>query len=464
MSDSRRLTWIDLLLALLILGVAGGVRGWYLVMLAGGGDGARDAVWQVQQPADQWHGQINVLDRLISNIKERGPLAGFRSPAPLADGEEVTAHLAPAYPIARAYLELAAGWIGYGDKPAVVVRWAQVGLGALTAMLYFLIARRAFASVVVGLLAGLGTAFYPLWIFNVAELQDGVFVTFLVALALHLAVKSGLEAGALSSLFLGLVLAALCLTRASLIPFAVVLLMWFMLRSRELSQGWLCALVAFFGFCSGLSSWLVRNFQELEEPLPIVSTAWWHLWVGNNPLTTGGPANADMKALLAEEQAELAKTPQAQRYEKLAHRVKDEVWASPSQTLVRRGKALLFFMFGTKSPNRNTIIERGGGPEIELWVKNFIMGSLVGLWPLALLGWRWSYGWKRASAPLALAIYWIPLPYFLSHAEHLHGPRLPLDGAFICLAALALGCLIPFLGRRLLAGEEALRSEETTTD
>lgn len=461
MFDSRRLTWLDILLALFILGVAGGVRGWYLVMFAAGGECSGDAVWQIQQPANLWQGETNVLERLVSNIKERGPLAGFRCPAPLADGEEVTAHVAPGYPISRAYLELAAGWIGYGEKPAVVVRWVQVGLGALTAMLYYLIARRAFASVVVGLLAGLGTAFYPLWIINVAELADGVLVTFLVALTLHLAVKSGLESGALSSLLLGLMLAALCLTRASLLPFAVALLMWFMLRSRELSQGWLCALVAFFGFFSGLSSWLVRNFQELETPLPIVSTAWWHLWVGNNPLTTGGPADPAMKALLSDDQAELAKTPQGQRYQKLAHRVKDEVLASPSQALVRRGKALLFFMFGTKSPNRNTIIERGGGPEIELWVKNLIMGSLVGLWPLTLLGWRWSYGWKRAAAPLALAIYWIPLPYILSHAEHLHGPRLPLDGAFICLAALAVGCLIPFLGQRLLAGEEGLRTEET---
>lgn len=460
MPVSRRLDWLDLMLALLILAAAGGVRGWYLVTFANGGDAATFAVWQTQQLPEPYQGEVTELDRLVANIKEQGPLAGFRSTAPLSAGEELTAHVAPGYPYFRAYLEIAANWIGYGDKPAVVVRWAQVGLGALTAMLYFLIARRAFASVVVGLLAGLGTAFYPFWVVNVAELQDGVLATFLVALVLNLAVKSGQKAGALSSLLLGLALAATCLTRASFLPFAAVLLMWFMLRSRALPQGWLCALVAFFGFISGQSWWLVRDFQELKAPMPLVSSAWWHVWVGNNALSNGGPVSRDMKTLLADRQADLAGTPQAHRYAKLAESVKDEVLNEPSQTLVRRGKALLFFMFGTKSPNRNTIIEKGNGPEIESWVKNAIMGSLVGLLPLALLGWRWSYGWKRAAAPIALAVYWLPVPYFLTHAENLHGPRLPLDGALICLAALAVGCLIPVLGRPLLQGESAAAEGE----
>jgi len=460
MAVSRRLDWLDMMLALLILALAGGVRGWYLVTFAQGGDVAAFAVWQTQQPPERYQGDLTELDRLVANIKEHGPLAGFRCPAPLSAGEELTAHIAPGYPYFRAYLEIAANWIGYGDKPAVVVRWVQVGLGAFTAMLYFLIARRAFASVVVGLLAGLGAAFYPFWVINVAELQDGVLATFLIALVLDLAITAGQKAGALSSLLLGLVLAAACLTRASFLPFAAVLLMWFMLRSRSLPQGWLCALVAFFGFLSGQSWWLVRDFQELKAPMPLVSSAWWHVWVGNNPLSYGGPATRDMKTLLADREADLAGTPQAHRYAKLAESVKSEIFNEPSQTLVRRGKALLYYLFGTKSPNRNTIIEKGNGPEIEPWVKNVIMGSLVGLLPLALLGWRWSYGWKQASAPIALAIYWLPLPYFLTHAEHLHGPRLPLDGALICLAALAVGCLLPVVGRPLLEGESAVSTSE----
>ncbi|HMP61285.1 MAG TPA: glycosyltransferase family 39 protein [Gemmatales bacterium] len=456
MSVARRLGWLDLLLALLVLGAAGGLRGWYLITFAEGGEAGLHNVWQVQQPSEPASAEQTVLDRLVANIKEQGPLSGFRAQAPLAAAEEVTGHIAPAYPLFRAYTEMAAGWVGYAEKPAVVVRWVQVGLGALTALLYFLLARHAFASVVVGLLAGLGTALHPFWVINVAEMQDGVLATFFIALALYLAVRAGLKAGALTSLLLGLALALCCLTRGSLMPFSIVVLLWFMWRSRSLAQGWLCALVAFFGFLSGLSTWLVRDFQELGAPVPVVTTTWWHVWVGNNPQTTGGPATPEMLALLADRQADLAQTPQAQRYAKLADLVKHEVLEEPSQTLVRRGRAALYFLFGTKNPNRNTILDKAGGPEIEPWVKNTLMGVLVGLLPLAILGWRWSYGWKRASAPLALAVYWLPLPFLLTHAEHLHGPRLPLDGVLICLAALAVACLTPGIGGPLLRGEDAL--------
>ena len=71
---------------------------------------------------------------------------------------------------------------------------------------------------------------------------------------------------------------------------------------------------------------------------------------------------------------------------------------------------------------------------------------------LGLLGWRWSYGWRAESMPAALAMIWIPLPYILSHAEALSGPRLPLDGVLLCYTAFAFLCLVPGVGRRLLAG------------
>jgi hypothetical protein len=39
------------------------------------------------------------------------------------------------------------------------------------------------------------------------------------------------------------------------------------------------------------------------------------------------------------------------------------------------------------------------------------------------------------------------LPYLLSHAESLAGPRLPLDGVLLCFAAYALACCVPRLVR-----------------
>jgi hypothetical protein len=84
---------------------------------------------------------------------------------------------------------------------------------------------------------------------------------------------------------------------------------------------------------------------------------------------------------------------------------------------------------------------------------------LAGMLVLALVGWRWSYAWRWESFPLALAAFWVPLPYVLGHAEALSGPRMPLDGVLLCFAALALVGLLPTSGP-LLNPEKAGPTEE----
>ena len=54
-------------------------------------------------------------------------------------------------------------------------------------------------------------------------------------------------------------------------------------------------------------------------------------------------------------------------------------------------------------------------------------------------------GLSLAASAEILAVLFVPLPYLLSHAEHLSGPRLPLDGVLLCYAAFALVSLIPGL-------------------
>jgi hypothetical protein len=78
--------------------------------------------------------------------------------------------------------------------------------------------------------------------------------------------------------------------------------------------------------------------------------------------------------------------------------------------------------------------------------------ALLVLLLLGVLGWRWSYAYRHESMPAALAAVWVPLPYLLSHAEALSGPRLPLDGVLLCCAAFAVACLLPGVGRGLLHG------------
>jgi len=71
---------------------------------------------------------------------------------------------------------------------------------------------------------------------------------------------------------------------------------------------------------------------------------------------------------------------------------------------------------------------------------------------LGLVGWGWTYAWRHEAFPSALALFWFPLPYILAHAEHLSGPRLPLDGLLLCYGAFALVYLIPGYGSGLRDG------------
>ena len=206
---------------------------------------------------------------------------------PLADHEELTAHVSPGYPL---LLGLLASVL---DAPTLepVVRWVQAALGALTAGLYFLFARRAFHSLYVATLAGLFCALHPFWIIDVGRFggRDArlVFVG-VQPVSRGARHPDGRPAG---GLLYGLTLAALALVRAACLPFAFLAVAWYLLRSRHVTRGWLCALLAFLGFVNGLVPWTVRNWQLFNEPVPIVNSAYYHLWIGNNLRATGGPVS-----------------------------------------------------------------------------------------------------------------------------------------------------------------------------
>jgi hypothetical protein len=66
--------------------------------------------------------------------------------------------------------------------------------------------------------------------------------------------------------------------------------------------------------------------------------------------------------------------------------------------------------------------------------------------------WRWTLPWRVQAMPSSLALFCIPLPYMLGHAEWLHGPRLPMDGILLTCAAFVLACLWPATAKGLLDG------------
>ena len=454
MTEVRRFGLVDVLLLLLVLASAAGTRASYLVVCAENGTNA--GPWRVQDDPPQ------ELLSLALNLKERN---WFGSEAPLAAAhqQELTAHTAPAYP----WLLSLVARLPVVFDPAV--RWLQVGLGTLTAGLYFLFARRAFRSRFVALLAGLLCACHPFWVVNAAEMNDGVLTSFLLALVLVLGARSSEVEDAFCCLVFGLALAALALVRAALLPLSFVALLWFLLRCRSLPRGWLFALLATLGFANGLAPWILRNYQATGELIPVVDSLYLHLWIGNNPQAGGGPQSEEvLLRTLAEARKEssgnLADMPQSRRYEELAGEVWQEIRAHPVGFFQHRLWAGLCFVFGEKWFRDRVPWQEDPAHlrSMPSWLvaafPSFLLGSLLGMLLLSFLGWRWTYAWRGAALP-ALAVVWIALPYLLSHAEQLHGPRLPLDGVLLCYTSFALATLFR-LGK--LPGPAELRNETET--
>jgi hypothetical protein len=483
----RRFGFIDLVLLLLIVAGAAGVRAWYLSAYAN--NGQTDGPWQVQDSPPRVAVELpagadlngktdpNEQDALVHNLKQH---KWFGSLAPLSAGEEQTAHTSPGYPWLRYWLSEIPG-LSFDDTK---LRWLQAGLGALTAGLYFLFALRAFQSRLVAILAGLLCAVHPFWIIATAELTDAALAAFLLAACIYLGARAGQSGGALTSLLYGLALAGLALVRAAFLPFAFVALIWFLARSRHVQRGWLCALLALLGFANGLAPWTLRNWQVFHDVIPIVDSTFLHLWIGNHAQATGGPLPVDSQAssdpVLAQRlrQAregdpaaqpdeawlkELSSKPQNERYMGLGRDVWNEIKTHPGATLDRRLWAGLYFFFGADFFGRNHALwrwspDRGEADIQDEWLRrgfySILRLALLVMLVLGVLGWRWTYGWRYLAMPSSLAVIWVPLPYLLSHAESLAGPRLPLDGVLLTYAAFALVYLIPGVGSVLVAGED----------
>ncbi len=432
MANRRPFGLLDFVLLLAVLAGSAGLRAGYLLVYADNGSAPGPVLVQAPPRAlrDLPAGteilgkkDPTELDSLIAHLKESN---AYSTRAPFSAGEEQTADYSPGYPwlvglLARVVPE---------DSLVRMVRWIQVGLGALTAGLYFLFARRAFDSRVVALLTGAFTAIYPFWIINTADLNDGVLASFLLALAVYFGVRAVQDNGPFASLLYGLTLAGLALVRAATLPYAFVALGWFLFRSRTVARGWLCALLAFLGFVNGLAPWTVRNFQLYQEPVPVVDSTWLHLWIGNNEYATGGPEDEAMLESAPADDLRGIKN-QARRYGRLGTPVLEEINRQPVKTLQRRIQAGLYFLWGERFFTEHQLAEpTTSGEDISAWELP-LTASLLILFGLAFLGWRWTYGWRKECVPASLAVIWLPLPYILGHAGSEWSPAAPGRGAAV---------------------------------
>jgi hypothetical protein len=439
MNDAPRFALADWLCLLLVVAAAAGVRVWYVAVYADNGTSEPHYVVQGQGPVRD--GTTEIAD-LAQHVRDERWFGGL---APLSDQPEETAHVAPGYPW---LLGILGRW---HDDPAMLMRWAQCGLGVLTVLCCFVFVRHAFSSTVAAVIAGLLAALHPFWIANTAEIADGVLVCFLLSAVLATGGRGSTVGGAFTSLLFGLSLAGLAMVRAALLPFALVAFVWYLARCRDLRSGWFAGLLALLGFANGLAPWVVRNYQVFGTPVPIADSTYLHLWMGNCRMATG--ATLDEKRLRLSLEPEVLETlladqDQPHRYARLGPELLDLAAQRPGVVLRNRLDAGMCFLLGGDWPAWHRLgRSESGGLGMRGWFEPALCASLLILLPLAFCGWRHSAGWAKQSRLAALAAVWLPLPYLLSHAEDLSGPRLPFDAILICYAAFAIASMVPGVAR-----------------
>jgi hypothetical protein len=156
---------------------------------------------------------------------------------------------------------------------------------------------------------------------------------------------------------------------------------------------------------------------------------------------------------------------QHQRYKMLASDTVQFVRDHPDQAVKNRILAGLYFFLGQDwFRDKNPGATGTAPPQSADWLRQsfplIVNATLLVMVLLALLGWRWTQIWRGNTGLATLALIWIPLPYMLSHAESLWGPRLPLDGLLLCYAAFALVFMTPGLRRHLTDGPQVVGLRE----
>ncbi|HXF51946.1 MAG TPA: glycosyltransferase family 39 protein [Dehalococcoidia bacterium] len=169
---------------------------------------------------------------------------------------------------------------------------ANAALGAATALLAFLIARRLFGDVA-GAVAGVLVAFLPSHALFTALTMSEVFFTFLLALTAYLTLQwvfgeAGPRRWQLAAL--GFLTGVAALTRGELAAFPLVLFLLFLARSRSwrTALGWTA--LAVVGMSIAFAPWVLRNRIQMDAWIPGTTGVGRVMLQGHNPETDGGPS------------------------------------------------------------------------------------------------------------------------------------------------------------------------------
>jgi hypothetical protein len=202
---------------------------------------------------------------------------------------------------------------------------------------------------------------------------------------------------------------------------------------------------------------VVRNYQSFDRLVLVSDSDLLRVCVGAGPGADGSP-RPESELLSAAAQAtgepqpalkaRLEALPQKERYIELGKIAWDSMRTDATGFVNQRLTAFVGFWLGDDWLKHRRMWREepaAGAQPLPGWFAPTFAGSVAVMLLLALLGWRWSFA-RRGPAPITLTPILVALPYVLTHAEPLAGPRLPLDGLLLSLAAFAVAGLLPRVG------------------
>ncbi|MDP8236597.1 MAG: glycosyltransferase family 39 protein [Candidatus Erginobacter occultus] len=195
----------------------------------------------------------------------------------------------PLYPF------LLAGLLGAGLPLFPAARVFQALLGAFSCLLIGGVARRAFiglgdrVSRGAGFLAAALLAVYPIAVIYPARLMTENLLIFLLPAAVLSLLKSISSPRPRFWILLGGVLIGLgVLSRPTLLPFLLMVLVWLAVAGYEKPAYPVRAGVFLLAFVLVILPWQIRNYRVLGAVVPITSAAGANLYIANNPAAVGG--------------------------------------------------------------------------------------------------------------------------------------------------------------------------------
>jgi len=362
---------------------------------------------------------------------------GFSGGAHLGP-EAPTAFMAPFYPFFLAFF-----YKLFPETRFIVIILLQCALSALTCLLVYFIARRAFRDTGTSFFASLGIALSYFSIQIASWINVQAWTEFLLAVIVLLSLKVKEEMSLKGATFLGVSIALGALAEPVTIAASGPLLLWLLLGggaafAKRLEIFLIAGLIA----CLGVAPWTVRNYIVFKRFVPIKSQFGYVLWWGSNPNASGGLLTEKgvpvPDTLDKETRAGLARMDEISRFKTLEKKALDFALEHPGRFLKLRLRSYLYFWTG-----QNIWLKEKAAYEHP--VTRPLMVLLFGLAGAGLI---LSIRKRRLPLPVLLPLLFYPLPYAITHADILYRYRVPIDPYLILFGAYALGSAAGWTIRR----------------